>query len=83
MLKLMEHQTTARIYKVNCKGVASTSGLPFCVTVAQPDDGHNFRPKHVVENVMNKLIFHSFIILCYSENQQTNTDNENSALLIY
>jgi len=32
----------------NCKEVASTSVLPFCIIVVLPDDGHNYRPKHVV-----------------------------------
>jgi len=35
---------------------ASTSVLPFCVTVALPDDGRNYRPKHVVVNVLIKWI---------------------------
>jgi len=39
----------------NCTGEASTSVLSFYITVALPDDGHNYPPKHVIVNVMNTL----------------------------
>jgi hypothetical protein len=53
MLNLVVREITARICKVNCKGEASTSVLPFYVSASLPDDGHNFWPKHVVVNVRN------------------------------
>jgi hypothetical protein len=57
MLNLVVLEITARICKVSCKGEVCTSVLPFYVIASLPDDGHNFRPKHVVVNVMNKRIF--------------------------
>jgi len=41
-----------------CEGDPSASFLPFYITVAlPPDGGRNYQPKHVVVNVMNKLIY--------------------------
>jgi hypothetical protein len=40
----------------NCKEVASTSVLPFCIFVVLPDVGHNYRSQHVVGFMMNKRI---------------------------
>jgi len=37
-----------------CEGDPSASLLPFYIIVALPDNGRNYRPKHVVVNVMNK-----------------------------
>jgi hypothetical protein len=37
----------------NCKGEASTSVLPFYITVALPDNGRDYRPKHVAVNAIN------------------------------
>jgi hypothetical protein len=38
--------------------------FPFCIILAQPDDGRNYRPKHVAVNVNIQL----FIALYYPEN---------------
>ena len=38
----------------NCKEVASTSVIPVGIILALADDGHNYRPKHVVVFMMNK-----------------------------
>ena len=43
-----------------CECDPSASLLPFHITVALPDGGRNYRPKHVVMKVMNKWI-HSLI----------------------
>jgi len=40
----------------NCQEEASASFLPFYINAALPDDGQNYRPKHVV-NVMEKWIY--------------------------
>jgi len=40
--------------RVNFKGEASTSVPLFYTIVTLTDDGRNYRPKHVVANVMNK-----------------------------
>jgi len=40
----------------NCKVEASISVLAFYIAAALPEDGCNYRPKHVVVNVMNKSI---------------------------
>jgi len=38
------------------KGQASTSVLSLCIIVALPANGHNYWPKHVIVNVINKWI---------------------------
>jgi hypothetical protein len=44
------------ILHFNCKAVASISVLLIHSIVALPNDGRNYWLKHVVVNVMNKLI---------------------------
>ena len=40
-----------------CEGDLSASLLAFYILEALPNDGRNYRPKHVVVNVMNKWIY--------------------------
>jgi hypothetical protein len=48
------HNITIISLYCNCKGEASTPVLPFYIIAALPDDGYNYKPKHVVVNVMNE-----------------------------
>jgi hypothetical protein len=44
----------------NCRGVTSTSLLPFYKIVALSGDGRNYRPIHFVVNVMDKWMYSHF-----------------------
>jgi len=48
--------------------VVSTSVLPFSIIVVLPDDGHNYRPKHVVVFMTNKWTC-ILLVSYYSKNQ--------------
>lgn len=60
------------VHYLNCKRVAPTSVLPFCVTAVLPHDGRNYWPEHVVNTMNNEQT--SCIVMYYSEDQYTNTD---------
>jgi hypothetical protein len=51
-------------------GEASTSVLPFYITAGLPDDGCNYRPKHVVVTAMNKRIYNH--LLCFIDRKKIN-----------